>query len=196
MGINDYRLTGDTAELADLHQQHGYLHGRWTGGVARIGAHATPIGGNAGDCHYAIVEPANVPLRRQTVRGCRGLFTTPTLVGGHGPVGQVDGVLDILWRNGVLCLEGHLNIRVDTTLASLPIRQYQAVIGAACQGGSLFGGSGYTLTPVVTETGSLRCVILYRLRFDAGCVYQGVAMFEAHTRFRTQNMYTKDGVNC
>ena len=46
------------------------------------------------------------------------------------------------------------------------------------------------------DNGMLRCVILYRQRFDSGVTYQGVAMFEAHSHLRTQNMYTKDGSNC
>ncbi len=196
VGINDHRLIGETAELADLHRRRGYMHGRWMRGVVRIGSQARQVGGGAGDCHYAVVEQAGVPLQRQTARGCRGVFTPPTVVGGCGPAGQVDGMLDMIWLDRVLHLEGGLAVQANGARASLPIRQYQPEIGKTCHGGSPLGGNIYDLMPVVAENGMLRCVILYRVRLDSGVPYQGVAMFEAHMRFGTQNMYTKNGANC
>jgi len=191
VGINDYRLTGDTAWLADLHHQRGYLHGRWTQGQARIGSRTQAVGGGAGDFHYAVIEQADAPLRQQTALGCRGVFTTPTMVGGSGPAGRVDGTLDMVWQDGTLRLIGNLEIQANGERASLPIRNFQPDIGTTCRGGSPFG-STYDLTPVVTEGGMLRCVILYRVRFGSGTRYQGLAMFEAHTHSGTQNMYTKN----
>jgi len=196
VGINDYRLTGETAELADVHRQRGYLHGRWMRGLMRIGRCTTALGGDAGACHYAIVEQADTPLQQQTALGCRGVFTTPTVVGGSGPAGRVDGTLDMIWQDGTLRLIGNLVIQANGECANLPIRNYQPDIGTTCRGGSPFGSSTYDLTPVVTENGALRCVILYRLRFGSGALYQGVAMFEAHAHFGTQNMYTKNDLNC
>jgi len=196
VGINDYRLIGETAELADLHHHCGYMHGRWTRGRVRIGAKTANVGGDAGDFHYVVIDQADLAVRQQTVLGCRGVFTTPTVVGGSGPAGRVEGTLDMIWQNGTLRLIGNLEIDANGARASLPIRQFQPDIGVTCHGGSVFGSSTYDLTPVVAETGMLRCVILYRLRFDSGVFYQGVAMFEAHTRFGTQNMYTKNGMDC
>lgn len=192
VGINDYRLTGDTAGLADLHHQRGYLHGRWTHGQARIGTRTQAVGGHAGDFHYAVVEHSGVPMHQQTVRGSAGVFTTPTVLGGGGPAGSASGALDMVWLNGALHIEGQLVIHADGGGVGLPIRQYQPTLGTACQGGSLFGGSTYRLIPAVTESGILRCVILYCVRFDCGALYQGVGMFEAHTHSGTQNMYTKN----
>ncbi|CAJ0815752.1 hypothetical protein [Ralstonia flaminis] len=196
VGINGYRLMGDTAELADLYAHRGYTHGRWTRGKVRVGALTKDVGGDAGDYHYAVIDQADLTLRQQTVRGCRGVFTTPTVVGGSGPVGCVSGTLDMVWQDGTLRLLGSLEVQADGQRATLLIRHYQPDIGTTCHGGSPFGSGTYDLTPVVAENGMLRCVILYRQRFDSGVTYQGVAMFEAHTHFRTQNMYTKDGVNC
>ncbi|MCO5399424.1 hypothetical protein [Ralstonia soli] len=192
VGINDYRLAGDTAGLADLHLQRGYLHGRWTHGQVRIGVRPAAVGGHAGDFHYAVVEHWNVPVHQQTVRGSEGVFTTPTVMGGAGLSATVVGKLDMVWCNGVLCIAGKLDLCVGGAAASLLIRQCQPTLGVACQGGSLFGGSTYRLIPAVTESGMLRCVILYCVRFDSGALYQGVGMFEAHTHFGTQNMYTKN----
>lgn len=192
VGINDIRLTGDTAGLADHHHHSGYMHGRWTRGLARIGAQTLAIGGEAGDIHYAVIEQADARLQQQTALGCRGVFTTPTRVGGSGPTGRVDGTLDMVWQDGTLRLIGNLEIQANDEHANLPIRNFQPDIGATCCGGSPFGSCTYDLTPVVTEHGMLRCVILYRVRFASGARYQGLAMFEAHTHFGTQNMYTKN----
>ncbi len=196
VGINDYRLIGETAELADLHQQRGYLHGRWTCGQAHLGVRTGPVGGDAGDCHYAVIEQSDTPLRRQSVRGCRGVFTTPTVLSGNGLAGLADGALDMVWQRGALRLEGFVEVRANGQRGRLPIRHHQPAIGATLHGGSLFGGSAYTLIPVVAENGMLRCVILYRMLFESGAAYQGIAMFAGHMRFGTQNMYTKDCMNC
>ncbi|WP_157003144.1 hypothetical protein [Ralstonia sp. A12] len=196
VGINDYRLIGDTAELADLYHHRGYMHGRWARGMARIGSQTKQVGDDAGDYHYAVIDQADLTLRQQTVLGCRGVFTVPTVVAGRGPVGCVRGTLDMIWKDGTLRLIGSLEVLANGSRVNLPIRHYQPDIGTTNHGGSPFGGSTYDLTPVVAENGMLRCVILYRVRLDPGVIYQGVAMFEAHTHFRTQNMYTKDGVNC
>ena len=195
VGINDYQLIGDTAELADLHHHRGYMHGRWTRGTVRMGAQTLAVGGGAGDYHYAVIDQADLTLRQQTMLGCRGLFTTPTVVGGCGPVGSVSGTLDMVWQDGTLRLIGRLEVQANGQCATLLIRHYHPDIGATCHGGSPFGRSTYDLTPVVADNGMLRCVILYRQRFDSGVTYQGVAMFEAHSHLRTQNMYTKDGSN-
>ncbi|WP_124380622.1 hypothetical protein [Ralstonia sp. SET104] len=195
VGINDYRLIGETAELADFHRRQGYLHGRWAHGLVSLGggsAATLAVGGEAGDSHYAVIEQAETPLQQQTALGCHGVFTTPTMVGASGPAGRVNGTLDMVWHDGTLRLIGNLEIEANGERASLPVRNYQPDIGTTCRGGSPFGNSNYDLTPAVTENGMLRCVILYRRRFDSGALYQGVAMFEAHTHFRTQNMYTKN----
>jgi hypothetical protein len=195
VGINDYRLIGETAELADFHCRQGYLHGRWVRGLASLGggsAATLAVGGAAGDSHYAVIQQAETPLQQQTALGCHGVFTTPTMVGGSGPAGRVNGTLDMVWHDGTLRLIGNLEIEANGERASLPVRNYQPDIGTTCRGGSPFGSSNYDLTPAVTENGMLRCVILYRRRFDSGALYQGVAMFEAHTHSGTQNMYTKN----
>lgn len=192
VGINDYRLIGETAELADFHRRRGYLHGRWVHGLVRVGQQTIAVGNDDGDSHYAVIEQVDTPLQQQTALGCRGVFTMPTVVGGSGPRGHVDGTLDMIWQDGTLRLIGSLQIEANGERATLPIRNFQPDIGVNCRGGSPFGSSTYDLTPVVTETGMLRCAILYRLRFGSGALYQGVAMFEAHTRFGTQNMYTKN----
>ncbi len=181
-GINDYQLIGETAELADVLHLSGYMHGRWTHGQARLGRHVRQIGGDAGECHYAVVEHSTALLRRHTALGCPGIFTSPTVAGSSGSIGQAQGTLDMVWQNGVLRLIGSVEVRANGAQAVLPIRHYQPAIGTACQGGSPFGGNTYTITPVVAETGMLRCVILYKLRLDLGVFYQGVGMFEAHTR--------------
>ena len=182
VSINDYQLVGETAELADVFHLGGYMHGRWTHGQARLGRYIRHIGGDAGECHYAVVEHSAALLRRHTALGCQGIFTSPTVAGGRGPIGQAHGSLDMVWQDGTLRLVGSVEVRVNGAQAALPIRHYQPAIGVASQGGSPFGGNTYTLTPVVAETGMLRCVILYKLRLDLGVFYQGVGMFEAHTR--------------
>lgn len=182
VGINDYQLIGAAAELADVLHLRGYMHGRWTHGQARLGGHVRHIAGDAGECHYAVVEQSTALLRRHTALGCLGTFTSPTVAAGSGPVGQAQGTLDMVWQNGVLRLIGSVEVRANGAQATLLIRHYQPGLGAACQGGSPFGGNTYTLTPVVAESGLLRCVILYKVRLDSGVFYQGVGMFEAHAR--------------
>lgn len=130
VGINGYRLTGDTARLADLHHQRGYFHGRWTHGQARIGKRTESVGGHAGDFHYAVIEHNDVPVRQQTVRGSEGIFTAPTTMGGAGPAGRVAGMLGVIWLHGALHIEGQLGIHVDGTSIGLPIRQYSRLAAA------------------------------------------------------------------
>jgi len=112
------------------------------------------------------------------------------------PVGCVSGTLDMVWQGGTLRLIGSLEVQASGLRATLLIRHYQPDIGTTCHGGSPFGRGTYDLTPVVADNGMLRCAILYRQRFDSGVTYQGVAMFEAHSHFGTQNMYTKNDSNC
>jgi hypothetical protein len=178
-GINDYRLIGDTASLADLHLRPGYAHGRWVHGIARFGTQVHALSAVGGGCHYAVVQSADVPPSTRSLFDCGGVFTTPTSINGAHPPGSATGALNMVWRAGRLELHGHLEVRVEGDAARLAIIQYGVLPGAICRGGSPIGGSHYELVLALDGRGMLRCVVLYRAQFARGALYQGVAVFDA-----------------